>query len=108
MTPVRTIAIYATACGIVACLILSVVSSKMETAELAASLHHRDLQLHDGLVQVAIVVASVILTFVLDKEALVQLYRRGGRRRLFGGVAAALGFFALSFMIVAVMLPPHG
>jgi len=104
-TTLHRIAMRGMACGVFACSLLALVSSKMDAAELAAALHHRPPTFDQASVQCAILLGSGVLAFSLNMASLLELNRQEGRGRLLLGVATTVGSFLVGFLVVGMLLP---
>ena len=102
-----TIAMRASACGVITCCVLAFVSHQLEVRELMNTLHHQPTYFVTEWVQFVIFATGVTLAFLVTKTDLWRSYKLGGRRGVWWDVVGVLGFFALGFMVVGIMLPSH-
>jgi hypothetical protein len=105
--PLTAIAMRASICGVITCCVLAFVSHQLEVCDLINTLHHKPTQVEKGSVQFAIFTAGVIVAFWVDKKDLWRSHQMGGRRGVWRSVVYVLGFFALGFVVIGMMLPSH-
>lgn len=105
MKPTSTISIRAAACGIFACSLFTFLSGKIESQEIMASLRHQEFPPREGWVQAAVLLASIVFTYVLCRNSLRQLYLQRGAKGLLTGIVLTLGLFVLGFGVVGICLP---
>ena len=107
MTPTSRIAVRAVVCGVIACSLLALFSSKMDTAQLTEAVHGRSPTLQEGWVQFTILAVGLTLAYGLGLRDLRELHHRGGRRQLVYGAAETLAFFVLGFLSIGIFIPSH-
>src|ERR1700761_8792629 len=90
MKPAAIISLRSIACGLAACCLLTFVSGKIENEILIAHLQHRQTYLHEGMTQCAILLTSVIITFLIVLNPLMQLFQQSRQKSLLKGIAATL------------------
>lgn len=107
MGPLTAIGIRASVCGAITCSMLAFASHRIEVRELISQLHHEPVHLNEWWVQLVIFATGVIFAFFFDKKDLLRSYQQAGQRGIWRSVLGVLGFFALGFIVVGLILPSH-
>ena len=107
MRPLTAIGMRASVCGAITCSLLAFASHRIELRDLLSPPHDNHVHFNEWWVQLVIFATGVIFAFLTDKKDLLRSYQQAGQRGLLRGVLGVLGFFALGFLVVGMILPSH-
>lgn len=107
MGPLTALGMRATVCGAITCGVLAFASHRIAARELMSQLHHEPAHFNEWWIQFVVCATGVILAFLIDKKDLLRSYQQAGQRGIWRSVLGVLGFFALGFIVVGLILPSH-
>jgi hypothetical protein len=99
------IVIRAATCGGATCCVLAFVSHRLEVNELIHALHHEPMHFETGWIQFMILAIGLIVALLINKRDLQRSYQLGGQKGVWRSVVSVLGFFALGFLLIGIVLP---